>query len=58
MRTDVSYDREVLVEVLVYHWRRDAASCGCGWSELGRSHAAHVADVFELAMAYRETSAP
>lgn len=54
----MSYDREVLVEVLVYHWRRDMASCGCGWSELGRSHAGHVADCYEFEMSHRESSAP
>jgi hypothetical protein len=31
--------------VLVYHQRRDISSCMCGWSELGRSHAAHQAEL-------------
>lgn len=47
---EVKYDREVLIEILVYHYRKDDASCGCGWAELGRSHAAHVADVYELSV--------
>lgn len=31
--------------VLVAHQRRDIGSCLCGWSEIGRSHAEHVAAV-------------
>ena len=47
------YDRAVLVEVLVYHWRTETSGCGCGWAELGRSHAEHVATVYEDALAFR-----
>lgn len=54
MAPEVGYDRQVMVDVLVYHYRRDGASCGCGWSELGRSHPEHVADVYEQSMAARE----
>lgn len=43
----IEYDREALVEVLVYHYRKDINSCGCGWAELGRSHPEHVAEVYE-----------
>jgi hypothetical protein len=50
------YNREVLVEVLVYHYRKDIRSCGCGWSELGRSHAEHVATVYEESVAARENA--
>ena len=42
-----TYDRDTLVTVLVYHYRKDSESCGCGWAELGRSHPEHVADVYE-----------
>lgn len=41
------YDREVLVEVLVYHYRDGIRGCGCGWSKLGASWPEHVADVYE-----------
>lgn len=41
------YDREKLMDAVVYHWRDDIKGCGCGWSKLGASHAAHVADVYE-----------
>jgi hypothetical protein len=41
------YDRDVLVEVLVYHYRADIKGCGCGWAELGRSWPEHVATVYE-----------
>ena len=47
------YDREVLVAVLVYHYRKDHASCGCGWAELGRSHPEHVATVYEESVTVR-----
>lgn len=41
------YNREVLVNTLVYHQHREDSSCICGWAELGRSHPEHVADVYE-----------
>lgn len=43
----IGYDRAVLVEVLVFHYRRGIEGCGCGWAELGRSFPEHVADVYE-----------
>lgn len=46
----VVYDREVLVEVLVYHWRTKTSGCGCGWAKLGASHPEHVADAYEQAV--------
>jgi len=36
---------EAAGDVLVYHQRRDIKGCACGWSELGRSHAAHQARI-------------
>lgn len=47
------YDREVLVEILVYHYRNGITGCGCGWAELGKSWPAHIADVFEASVAAR-----
>lgn len=48
---EVTYDREVLVEVLTYHYRKDIGCCGCGWGvdtgHAGMSHAEHVANVYE-----------
>ncbi len=41
------YDREVLVDVLVYHGRNGIKGCRCVWADLGRSHPEHVADVYE-----------
>lgn len=41
------YNRKVLVEILVYHYRTNSSGCGCGWGELGKSHPEHVADVYE-----------
>jgi hypothetical protein len=46
----VVYDREILVEILVYHYRTDNSGCGCGWAELGKSHPEHVADVYEASV--------
>lgn len=43
----VLYNREILVEVLIYHWPTNMNGCHCGWSELGKSFTAHVADVYE-----------
>lgn len=45
------YDREVLVETVIYHGRSSIEGCHCGWSVLGHSHAEHVADVDERALA-------
>jgi hypothetical protein len=44
-------EHDLLVSVLVYHYRKDPGSCGCGWSELGRSHPEHVVSVYEEALA-------
>jgi hypothetical protein len=48
-------ERAVLVEVLVYHYRRDdsGCGCGCGWADLGRSWPEHVVKVFEESVAAR-----
>lgn len=53
----VGYDREVLVTVLIYHYRKNISECGCGWSELGASHPEHVADVYEESVAARSATA-
>ncbi len=50
---EVRYDRAVLVDVLVYHWRRDIRGCGCGWSESGRRWSEHVATVYEESVTAR-----
>lgn len=52
------YDRELLVNVLVYHQRTDSSGCGCGWAKLGFSHPEHVVQVFEESVALRLRSAP
>ena len=44
--------------ILTAHQRRDEASCMCGWSELGRSHATHVAHVLDGAGALRDRPSP
>lgn len=46
------YDRFILVDILVYHWRvAPGKGCACGWNELGRSWADHVANVYEAQVA-------
>jgi hypothetical protein len=40
-------ERTILKTVLIYHYRKDISGCGCGWAELGRSHAEHVINIFE-----------
>lgn len=53
MSEPLTHDHEVLVTVLVYHQRMDERRCGCGWGELGRSHAEHVAQVYEASLRAR-----
>jgi hypothetical protein len=43
----VRYDRSVLVWTLVQHQRMGSRWCLCGWGDLGKSHAAHIADCYE-----------
>lgn len=52
----MTYLRDVLVEVLVYHQRKNITSCACGWSQLGESHAEHIADVYEQSVVARGSS--
>lgn len=56
-RTSAPDHREVLVEVLVYHWRKGIGGCGCGWAKLGRSWPEHVATVYEESVAARAATA-
>ena len=46
--------RRLAEALLVAHQRRDSGSCLCGWSELGKSHAAHVAVVLDVAGALKD----
>lgn len=43
----IPYDREALVWVTIFHGRDSIKGCYCGWAELGKSHAEHVANVYE-----------
>lgn len=45
--SNMRYDREALVTVLVAHQRASVSHCLCGWNELGRSHPEHVASAYE-----------
>lgn len=51
---DSFYNREVLVEVLVYHYHVLGKGCGCGWAELGKSWPEHVATVYEESVRARK----
>jgi len=57
---EVGYDRDVMVQVFIYHQRLDIGTCLCGWgaaaTELGKSHAHHIADVYEHSMRLKATS--
>ena len=46
----------VLVDVLVYHYRKNSSDCGCGWAVLGASHPAHVAEVFRDSLTARQST--
>lgn len=50
----VPYSREVLIEVLVYHWPTNTAGCWCGWGDLGKSFPEHVADIYEASIKIRK----
>ncbi len=39
----------VVADLLVQHARYDIRGCRCGWAELGKSHAVHVAKVLDAA---------
>lgn len=47
IKKEMLYDRDALVSTLVYHWPTKNSGCHCGWAELGKSWAVHVADVYE-----------
>lgn len=49
----LAYDRDTLVNVIIYHGRTSIKGCHCGWAELGKSHAEHVADVYEASVTAR-----
>ncbi len=57
MSVMTAYDRQVLVDVLVYHWPTRTSGCWCGWDELGASFPEHVADVYEASVAPHARSA-
>lgn len=44
---DLRYDRDMLVQVLVYHWPVRPGTCNCGWNVSGASYPEHIADVYE-----------
>lgn len=46
----VPWDPAVMHDVLVYHYRKNDSSCGCGWAELGHSHPKHVIEVYEASV--------
>ena len=54
----MTYDHDLLVMILVFHYRRDISGCGCGWSELGASWPEHVADVYEEELRKLENNEP
>lgn len=50
--SDIAYDREVFVNILIYHYRTNNSGCGCGWGQgqiehLGKSWPEHIATVYE-----------
>ena len=55
MMEKLLHDREVLVNVLIYHWRTNMSGCGCGKGVLGKSHPDHVVQVYEAALRLRQT---
>lgn len=43
----MEFNREIMIEVLVYHWPTKSSGCHCGWAELGKSFPEHVVKVYE-----------
>lgn len=48
-------ERNILITILIYHWRRSDSGCGCGWGDrvehLGRSWPEHVVEAYEMELA-------
>ncbi len=42
--------RKVMINVLVYHQPTNTSGCHCGWGKLGRSHAEHVVEIYEMSI--------
>ncbi len=40
---------DAVAMLLIEHARYDIVGCHCGWAELGKSHAQHVAQVLDAA---------
>lgn len=55
---NIPYDRKLLENVLVYHYRNDNRSCGCGWAELGKSYPQHVATIYEESISVMALRSP
>lgn len=47
-----------VAELLIEHGRFDIKGCRCGWAELGKSHARHVAGVLAAAGLLRDQPRP
>lgn len=46
---EIGYDREVLREVVIYHYKSSIEGCRCGYAKLGACNSEHVADEYEKA---------
>lgn len=49
MSEDPSPLVSVVADLLIEHSRYDITGCRCGWAELGKSHAEHVAKELDAA---------
>jgi hypothetical protein len=47
--SDGTNPRQLAIDVLVAHQRKNSQYCLCGWGELGMSHPAHVAAILDVA---------
>lgn len=48
--SSIQYDRDILVDTLVHHQRKDSQYCTCGWGVLGMPHSGHIANVYEASV--------
>lgn len=53
----MSFDPDVMIDVLIDHQRTESSGCHCGRLQLGGSYAEHVVDEYEGRMIRREARA-
>lgn len=50
---ELPWDRELMLDVLIYHQQTASSGCHCGWARLGYSYCEHVIEVYEESVLFR-----